>query len=345
MKQILILAFFIASMMATKISLAQDYDNPVKYMEIIGKQQENVSKRYMSYTSASAHGKREKKVQALRSKLMDEIQEAIGNINSLPSFKNDKSYRDTAVAFMKFYYNVMNDDYSKIINMEELAEQSFDEMEAYILLEEKVQKKMEEANAKMTVAEKAFAAKNNITLTESTSELGGKMKESSAVSKYYHEIYLVFFKPHVQEKNMMDALKKNNMTAMEQSKSAMLKYAQEGLAKLATMKAYNADNGLISACKNQLNFYVKEADKIGAANDYFLSKEKFETLKKEMDKKGDNRTKEDVDTFNKAVNDINKASQTYNNINQTLNEQRNQTLNDWNNAVKTFYDDHTPRYK
>ena len=48
-------------------------------------------KKYMAYTSASAHGKREKKVQSLRSKLMDEIQEARMNIGSLPSFKGDKS--------------------------------------------------------------------------------------------------------------------------------------------------------------------------------------------------------------------------------------------------------------
>ena len=46
---------------------------------------------------------------------------------------------------MKMYYNVLNDDYSKIINMEEIAEQSYDAMEAYILAQEMVDKKPEEA--------------------------------------------------------------------------------------------------------------------------------------------------------------------------------------------------------
>lgn len=324
--------------------MAQDFDSPVKYMDAISKQQENISKRYMSYTSASAHGKREKKVETLRNKLMDEIQEARMNIGSLPSYKGDKNYRDTAVNFLKFYYNVMNDDYSKIINMEEIAEQSYDEMEAYLLLEEKVQDKLAEANKKMTVAQKQFAAKNNVNLIEGKSELEDMMSEVGDLNKHYHEVYLVFFKPYIQEKNLVEAIGKNNLTGMEQSKSSMLKYAQEGLVKLNTMKGFKGDNSLIANCKSVLNFYVKEAEKSAAINDYLLSKERFETIKKEMDKKS-TKSKEDVDAYNKAVNDINKTTQTYNTNNNNINSQRTESLNNWNKGVKSFFDEHTPRYK
>ncbi|HMU72985.1 MAG TPA: hypothetical protein PKD93_09595, partial [Ferruginibacter sp.] len=101
--------------------LAQDYDTPVGYMAVISKQNENISKKFLSYNSAAAHGKRARKVEALRNKLIEEVQEARMNIASMPAFKGDKAYRDTAVNFMKMYYNVLNDDYSKIINMEEIA--------------------------------------------------------------------------------------------------------------------------------------------------------------------------------------------------------------------------------
>jgi hypothetical protein len=345
MKKNLIAFITVSFLLIADKSFAQDYDTPLKYMDAISAQQENVSKRYMAYTSASAHGKREKKVEKLRSKLMDEIQEAKMNINALPSYKGDKSYRDTAVNFMKFYYNVMNDDYSKIINMEEIAEQSYDEMEAYILLQEKVQLKLEEANKKISQAQKDFAGKNNITLTADNSELGEKMKQSGAVSKYYHQVYLVFFKPYIQEKNLMEAIKKNNLTGMEQSKSAMLKFAQEGLAKLTTMKAFDGDLALVGACKTLLNFYVKEAEKTAGINDFLLTKERFEGIKKEMEKKGDKRTKEDVEAYNKAVNEMNKSSNAYNSTNQMLNEQRSETLDGWNKSTNTFFDEHTPKYK
>ena len=344
MKNFLPILLFSVFVSYTGSLKAQDFDTPVKYMDAISKQQENISKRYMSYTSASAHGKREKKVESLRNKLMDEIQEAKMNISSLPSYNGDKNYRDTAVNFLKFYFNVMNDDYSKIINMEEIAEQSYDEMEAYLLLEEKVQEKLSEANKKMTVAQKDFALKNNVKLIDGKSELEEMMSEVGDLNKHYHEVYLIFFKPYIQEKNLLEAIEKNNITGMEQSKSAMLKYAQEGLAKLNTLKGLKGDNSLIANCKTVLNFYVKEAEKAGVVNDYLLSKERFETIKKEMDKKS-SKSKEEVDAYNKAVIEINKTTQAYNANNNNMNSQRTESLNNWNKSVKTFFDEHTPRYK
>ncbi len=345
MKQFLTLISLVTLGLFFSKSYAQDYNSPVEYMSAISKQQENVSKKYMAYTSASAHGKRERKVQSLRSKLMDEIQEAKMNINVLPSFKGDNSYRDSAVNFMKFYYNVMNDDYSKVINMEEIAEQSYDEMEAYILLEEKIAQKLAGSNSRMQEAQKKFATKNNVKLLEDKSDLAVMMNESSEVSKYEHEVYLIFFKPYIQEKNMMEALKKVNITAVEQNKSSMLKYAKEGLIKLTAMKGYKGDFGLVGSCKTLLNFYVKEAEKMSAINDYYLTKEKFEKIKKDMDNKGNSATKEEVDAFNKSVNEINKASQNYNAVNNELNQERNETLNNWNRGVRSFYDEFTPKYR
>src|SRR6185436_6882865 len=118
MKQLFLL--FIGMLFLQVAGFAQDYENAGAYMDVISKQQENISKKFMSYASASAHGKRAKKVENLRSKLLDEVQEARMNIGSMPAYNGDKAYRDTSVSFMKLYYNVLNEDYSKIINMEEI---------------------------------------------------------------------------------------------------------------------------------------------------------------------------------------------------------------------------------
>ena len=191
MKQLFftILGFVVFVFSAT----AQDYDNPGVYMSEISKQRENVSKKFMTYASASAHGKKAKKVESLRAKLLDEVQEARMNIAGMPSFKGDKSYRDSTVNFIKLYYNVLNEDYSKIVNMEEIAEQSYDAMEAYMMAQEMVDKKLEEANDKMTLATETFAAKNNITLTKDNTELGEKMKQVHEMNKYYSRIVSYFF--------------------------------------------------------------------------------------------------------------------------------------------------------
>ena len=339
------LFFIILSLNIYGYAAAQDYNNPLEYMNTISQQRENISKKFMSYVSASAHGKRAKKVEALRDKLLDEVQEAKMNIQSMPSFKGDKSYRDSTVTFIKLYYNVLNEDYGKIINMEEIAEQSYDDMEAYMMAQEMVDKKLEEGNDKMQLATAAFAAKNNITLTNDNSELGEKLKQVHETNTYYNDVYLVFFKAYKQEGYMMDAVDKNNITGIEQNKSSLLRYATEGQEKLKTVKDFQGDNALMSACKTVMNFFVKEVNNnMSAVSEFFLTQERFATIKKEFEKKS-SPSKSEVDAYNKSVKDINAASQAFNAANKSLNKERSDVLSDWNKTVNAFFDEHTPKYK
>jgi hypothetical protein len=340
----LYLAIF-SSFILNFCAAAQDYTVPVEYLNAISQQREGISKKFMAYVSASAHGKRAKKVDALRTKLLDEVQEAKMNIAGLPSFKGDKTYRDSTVDFLKLYYNVLNEDYSKIINMEEIAEQSYDAMEAYMMAQELVNKKLEEGNERMQRATESFAAKNNITLTKDQSELGEKMKQVHEVNKHHDAVYLIFFKPYKQEAYLIEAVSKNNITGIEQNKNSLLKYAQDGLEKLKGIKAFEGDYNLVGACKTVLNFYVKEVnDKMNTVSEFYLTKERFDAIKKEFEKKS-SPSKAEVDAYNKAVKDINAASDAFNSTNQSLNKERNDVLNDWNKAVNAFFDEHTPRYK
>lgn len=344
MKTILFLALSFFLLFNARPVQAQDFTNAGEYMSYLGKQQEDISKKFMSYASASAHGKKARKVENLRNKLLNEVQDAKMNVSGMPSFKGDKSYRDTTVSFLKIYYNVLNEDYSKIINLEDVAEQSYDEMEAYILLKELVDKKLEDENERMKTAQQKFAAQNNITLLEDKSDLGNMMKEVGDMNEYYNVLYLIFFKPYVQEKNLMADVEKGNITGLEQDKNSLQKYAKEGLDKLPSLKGYKGDNNLLTACRNILNFYLTEADKMKTTSDYFLTVERFNGIKKDYEKKSD-PTKQDVGTYNDAVKEVNKITKEYNTNNNNLNKMRNDALKDWNDAVNSFFDEHTPRYK
>lgn len=334
---------FLFFALITHLSQAQDFSTPVGHLQHISTQMENINKKYLGYVSASAHGKREKKVEALRQKLLTEIQEARMNIASMPPYKGNKAFRDTAVQFMKLYYNVMNEDYAKIINLEEIAEQSYDMMEALMLAEEKVNEKLRQGNDKLNSARKTFAVANNINLIESETKIGSLMEQATTTNKYYHDIYLLFFKPYKQEFFMLEAMNKENMTSVEQNRNAMGNYAKEAIEKLKRIDPFEGDNRLLAACSNMLFFYVNEAESMSPVTDYYLAKDKFDAAKKAFEK--GSRTKEATDAYNKAVNEVNKASQSSNNVNEKLNKQRTALLNDWNRAVSNFLDDHTPKFK
>jgi hypothetical protein len=117
------------------------------------------------------------------------------------------------------------------------------------------------------------------------------MKQVGEMNRYYNEIYLVFFKPYKQEVYLMEAIEKGNITGIEQNKNSLAKYATDGLEKLKDLKAFQGDNSLLAACRNILNFYTKEAEKMSVVSDFFLAKERFETIKKEYEKKSNHSKK------------------------------------------------------
>lgn len=343
MKKLPLIPMLLLLFISAKVQ-AQDFENPGTYMSYISKQHQVIAKRFLAYNSASSHGKKEKKVEALKTKLLDEIQECRMNISGMPSFKNDKSYRDSAVSFMKLYYNALNDDYSKIVNMQEIAEQSYDLMEAYMTAKDMVDKKMDEASDALQKEGKKFAAAHNVTLISSEDDIDKMMKKVGETTDYYNPIYLIFFKCYKQEVYMMEAIEKKNINGIEQNKNTLLQVSQDGLTKLASVKAFEGDNSLVINCKKLLEFYVKESsDKIPTISDYLLRQESFGKMQKEFDKKSDH-SKDEVDAFNKGVKEINGLVKTYNSTNNELNQKRDECINNWNAAVNSFFDEHMPTY-
>jgi hypothetical protein len=341
----LMLLLVLAGTLFTQAAHAQDFTNAGQYLDYINKQGSNIAKKFLSYNSAASHGKRAKKVENLRKQLLDEVAAAQENIGGMPSFGGDKELRDTAYSFMKLYYNVLDEDYAKIVNMEEISEQSYDNMEAYMLLQEVVDKKLQDANDQLQAVEKKFAAAHNINLLSTQDDISVMMDKVEKVNKYYHNIYLVFFRSFKEEAYLLDAISNKNIAGIEQDKNALLQYAQKGLTSLDTSRAFEGDNSLITSCRTLLRFYVNEVTtKMNTVSDYFLKSEQFTKIKATYDASSDH-SQADVDNYNKAVKDLNDAVNAYNNMTNQLNPQRNDLVNDWNNTVNTFFDQNMPKYK
>jgi hypothetical protein len=327
--------------------IAQDLSTPVGYMDAFGKAHTEMNKTYMTYMSAVGHGKKAKKVEKLRQKVLETIIDTKNNTNGLGAYKGDNSLRQSSVEYIMLVYHVFNDDYSKIVNMEEIAEQSFDQMQAYILLQEMTEAKIREAADKMSAAEKAFAVKYNIQLVEGKSELSEKISVASKLSHYKNQLFLLFFKCNWEDGVMTEAMNNKKVNDIEQARNALIKYAQEGLQALDTLKSFNGDASLAMAARQVLNFYKKMAETdMPKLTDFFLKQENFEKIKKAFDAKPESkRTKEDVDAFNKAVNEVNAAVGNFNKMNEQVNKGRQQAIENWNKADKEFTDRNMPYYK
>jgi hypothetical protein len=327
--------------------LAQDVSTPGGYLSVINEKIRNVNMTYMAYLSAVSHGKSARKVEKLREKTVNIIYDARTQIMGTVAYKGDKSLRDATVAYLKTCYNVFNEDYHKIVNMEEIAEQSYDAMEAYLLAQEKAGEKLEEANNLRSKTQKEFAQKYNITLLEDKDELDLKVEKSDRVTEYSNKLFLIFFKSNKQEMYLTDAINRKDINGIEQNRNALLNYSNEGLQKLSSIEPFDGDATLMEACRRSLQFYKELAEnKISGVTDYMLVEDNFIKTKKKFDATpAAKRTQADVDQFNKTVEEVNVAGKASNKANNEINKERSEVLNNWNKAMEKFIDKHMPYAK
>ncbi|RYY67217.1 MAG: hypothetical protein EOO12_01800 [Chitinophagaceae bacterium] len=330
-------------LLAARATNAQSFETAVQYMEYINKAHEKVTTMYLSYLSAVGHGKSARKVEKRRQEVVNTLFDTRMNVMGMPPFKGDRTYRDTTVAYLKLLYAVFNEDYAKIVNMEEIAEQSYDAMEAYMLAQKKASERLQEAGARRQQTFTDFASKYNVTVVDGSTELEEKSKQASALMAHYDEVFLLFFKAQKQEAYLLEAMAGKNLTAFEQNRNALRRFSEEGLKKLPSLKGYQGDPSLIDACTTALTFFQSESDAMNYVTDFMLAQEAFEKLKKAFNSKpAGQRTQQDVEEYNKGVSGINSSLDTFNKTNNDLNRQRNKAFETWNNAVKKYLDDYMP---
>ena len=326
---------------------AQESNDAGAYLEHIGNQYTEVSKDLMSYTSAASHGKGAKKVEKKRQELIGTMKEAESTVRKMRPFQGDHQLRDSVASYFRLSRLVLLEDYGKIVDMEDIAEQSYDAMEAYMLAKEKANDKLEHSYDRVHEQHSLFAKKNNIRIIESETKLSQKLESSGKVYNYYNKVYLLFFKSFKDEAYLMEALAKGDVNAIEQTKSALANSSSAGLGKLNEIGLFNNDATMKNVCQQFLAFYQQEAtDKATQQVDFFLKKKTFEKMKKAIDAKRQNdRTQSDIDLFNKSLNEFNQSVNKFNSINNELNKKRSDLINLWNKTSDSFLSRYVPRYR
>jgi len=326
-------------------SHGQVIDQPVDYMTAIANAQTEMKQKYMAYVSAVAHGRRARKIEKMRLATLESISNCKYKTADINIYKGDNSLRKSSIDYIDLCYKVFNEDYKHIVDMEEIAEQSYDEMQAYMLLLEKTNEKLKIASDNMHNASIEFAKKYNITLIQTSDELSEKLNTADLLSSYRDKLYLIFYKCNFEDGVMTKAINNKKVKDIEQARNSLVQYATEGLTALNELRSFQGDPSLANACREVLTFYKKMAETDAPKiTDFFLKEEEFEKTKKTMDTKSD-RTKQDIDAYNKAVKDINAAINISNQTNITINTNRNKVLTNWENADKAFADMHMPHYK
>jgi len=197
-------------LIATQLQLvAQEFKTPVDYLTFINKEQGTISKSTWKYTQAVAHSKSARRIDVTRKQLVKSIEASIVKITALKEgYKGDVEYKNQVLQYFDICKKNLNEEYDKIINMQEVAEQSYDGMEAYLLARDLINEKLDSENAKATAAFNTFAQKYNIKVSNEDSELSKKMKISNEVFDYHTALYLIFSKQILPTRIYLKLLKR-----------------------------------------------------------------------------------------------------------------------------------------
>jgi hypothetical protein len=324
---------------------AQKYGSAGEYMSVMSAESDKIQQASWAYTSQVAHSKNARKVDKKRQELLTSVLDSRRIVNRLPDYEGDASLRDSVKSFLAIQYAVLNQDYEKILDLEEIAEQSYDLMEAYMLAKQKAQDKLRGALDNLILAQQSFADAHNVNLVSEESEMDNKVKIANEVIGYHRVHYLIFFKCSKQEMYLVDAAIKGDVNEMEQNANSLSDFSNEGLAKLPEVSNFKGDRSMAAATEELLKFWKVESEKdFPAIIDFQLLGEKLKKSNSDIEKtKTKDRTQEMIDRHNGLVKDYNEKLAAYNATQERLNKERAKLFDDWQKASAKFLDKQVPK--
>jgi len=188
-----LLILFGLSLASYKVQ-AQSTRGAVDYMDEMFTSFNKPKDDIWQYMKAITRGKGARKVENKRQNLLNELKNAKNEVERIGNFQSDDSLKNAVVKYLDLSYTVLKEDFGKILDMEDIVEQSYDLMEAYLLAKEMANDKLQNSFDEVVLAEKEFANKHNITLlTAENDKTSEKIELAGKTLKYYNKIYLIFF--------------------------------------------------------------------------------------------------------------------------------------------------------
>jgi hypothetical protein len=338
------LGILMCSLFTGGLIFTEEESDVLACLDELSKKAQEITFASWEFVKTSSHSKNPQAVERTRKQMIKTVKKALEDAKRMTVCTEDKSLYNSYIEMLNSLYHILNQDYAKLVDMEAVAEESYDAMEAYILAKKRALEKLNKESDIFLKKLQEYAKKNNINLIMQETEISKKLKKSAQVIEYYDKIYLIFFKSFKQEAYLINSVNKENINEIEQNRAALLKYTNEGLRKLKSIKSFDNDSSLRNSCEKALLFYKTEAaEKAPVYADYYLKLESFLKVKKAFElKKQSDLTQQDVDNYNKKVNEVNKARDDFNRINNELNRERQKMLDAWHKTIEAFIDKHIP---
>jgi hypothetical protein len=287
--------------------------------------------------------RRARTVEKSRQGLLKVIQSNQGFFKNTNPFRNDPTLKDELVRYLDLVYIVLKRDFDKILDMEDIVAQSYDQAEAHQLALDLAIKKLNASFDVLKKAEKEFFTTYHISANDEKNELALKIEKANRAIEYYDTLHRVFFKVNKEDNYAREAIAAKDVAGLEQHATTLVSFAEYGLEQLKRQKGYEGDDKLLATATKMLEFYREEGKSTCPANvDYYIKTDNFQKAQKKINSiKPADRKQEDVDQYNNEVNLFNKAVKEINKTNKTSFKMHKKLIKSWNREVEKFFKKHS----
>lgn len=336
---------FLFSIFSKEVAAQSSPD--VVYMQKITTELKHTSTASWNYVRASMQFKPEAEIDRLLNLVVLDVKAAYKNVSALGAFNGDASFRDSVLSYLNNANKLMTDEFSSLREKRNVANKSYADMVALITAEDAANTKLIKQFDFVKEEQKKFAAKNNIKLLDAKDNPSLKLLTALKVIKHYNQAYLIFFKCSKQEDAWLSALDSNSVPLLTQTSAALQKFATDGLAKLDTLTPYENDTTLIHSAREALKFFYYEAkEKAPGLNELLAAKVKFEKVKANFNAiPEDKQTEQNIQAYNKAVDDYSTKVEQYNATTGELNKKRAAVLGAFDKSISLYLARNTPSEK
>jgi hypothetical protein len=296
-----------------------------------------------NYARAVTRIRRIRKIEKSRQEQLKAITSISAVMKQSNPLHGDDTLRSEILRYLDMSFIVLKQDFDKILDMEDIEAQSYDQEEAHQLALDLAMEKLKKTFGIMRDAEKAFFKKYQINVTETKDEMSLKIEKANKAIEYYNAFYRIFFKVNKQDNYARKSLAEKDVAALEQHLGTLVSFAEEAAENLKGLAGYEGDDGLLKVVTAAVEFYHNEGVKTYPANiEYFLKVDSFQNRSKKMNAlRESERTRKVVDEYNKAVNEYNKSGAEINKINAASYKQQKRIVANWNKEVDRFFRKHS----
>jgi hypothetical protein len=321
-------------------TFGQTVPGSAEYMDELSPAFDKIKVKTWDYLSIVAQGRGAFLVESSRQSLLIEIMDAKEETMLAPSFNGNDELRQSLITYFNQTHTILKEDYAEILDMETIADGTYDAMEAYLLTKEKANRKLDEAYYHLLVAQKKFADDNKLIIHRpEEDEMTKKIENTGAILAYYNKIYLIFFRVFKQESLVMNAIQNDDLADFQWNIKILEFESKVALEKLALLPPFKGDASLLEETKKNMEFYYREAtvDAIATA-EYYENKKLYAAAKAEFEKiPQEDLVQADADKINSIGRAYNEAVAKFHAMNRAQNVERVEFLNSWNQVVEQFF--------